>query len=87
MKNKTLLWAGIYAVVGYGVYYKFFSKTAYINKIIKAGKYGKAGGNISALRSFDYGFLKSWGSAAAKNEEFFYYKNVKYKTQGGATPK
>lgn len=80
MKSKTLLWIGVYAVVAYGAYHMFFSKTAYAKKIISSGK---STGTIDALKKFDMGFLRAWSMAATKNEPTFSYKGKTYTTQGG----
>jgi hypothetical protein len=80
MKNKTLLWIGIYGVVAYGAYYIFFSKNAYAKKIIDSGKYTSS---INNLKSFDMAYLRAWSKAATKNEPTFSYKGVAYNTQGG----
>lgn len=84
MKNKTLLWIGIYGVVAYGAYYLFFSKNAYAKKIIASGKYTSS---IDNLLSFDMAYLRAWSKAATKNEPNFSYKGVVYLTQGGKIKK
>ena len=80
MKSKTLIWLSVYAVVGYGAYYMFFSKNAFVKKILDAGMYKGGKKNLS---SFDYGFLKSWSSAAKSKDPNFAYKGKVYNTQGG----
>lgn len=84
MKTKTLVWIGIYAVVGYGAYYFIFSKRAYANKIISSGKYTSS---VDNLLSFDKGFLKQWAKAATRDEVVFTYNGVVYNTLGGRAKK
>ena len=84
MKTKTLVWIGIYAVVGYGAYYLFFSKRAYAKKIIASGKYSSS---IDNLLSFDMSYLRDWAKAATKNEAVFTHKGLVYNTQGGLVKK
>jgi hypothetical protein len=80
MNNRTLLYIGIYAVVGYGAYYMFFSKDAYAKSIIKSGKYG---GSVQDLKGFGANFLKPWSKAAKNNQETFVFEGKMYNTQGG----
>ena len=84
MKNKTILWIGIYGVVAYGAYYIFFSKNAYAKKIIASGKYTSS---LDNLKSFDMAYLRAWSQAATKNEPTFSYKGATYNTQGGKLKK
>jgi hypothetical protein len=80
MNNKAILYIGIYAVVGYGAYYMFFSKDAYAKSIIKSGKYG---GSVQDLKGFGANFLKPWSKAAKNNQETFVFEGKMYNTQGG----
>jgi hypothetical protein len=84
MKGKTLVYIGIYAVVAYGAYYLYFSKTAYAKKIIAAGKYN---GTLDDLKTFDMSFLRDWSKAVTANQPTFSHKGKNYKTQGGRAAK
>jgi len=84
MKKNTLIWIGVYAVVAYGAYYMYFSKTAYAKNIIKAGKSQQS---VDDLKSFDMSFLRAWSKAASNNEQTFSYKGKSYFTQGGKAVK
>lgn len=80
MKKNTLVWIGVYAVVAYGAYYMFFSKNAYANTIIKAGKYK---GSAEELKSFGMNFLRPWARAAKNNQDTFTFEGKTYNTSGG----
>jgi len=84
MKSKTLVYIGIYAVVAYGAYYLYFSKTAYGKKIIAAGKYS---GTLDDLKTFDMSFLRDWSKAASANQATFSHKGKTYNTNGGKATK
>ena len=84
MKKSTFVWIGVYAVVAYGAYYAFFSKTAYAKKIIKAGKSNQS---LELLKSFDMAFLRVWSKAAVENNPTFLYNGKTYNTQGGRAAK
>jgi hypothetical protein len=84
MKNRTLLWIGIYAAVAYGGYYLYFSKDRFAKQIKSLGK---SAGTLETLKTFDLGFLRAWASAARKNEPNFTFKGKIYVTQGGKASK
>lgn len=84
MKKNTLLWVLGYGIVAYGTYYLFFSKSAYISKIVKAGKYS---GSTETLKSFDMGFLREWAKAATSGANTFMYQGKNYNTLGGKAVK
>lgn len=81
MKKQTLVWIGIYAVVGYAAYMYFKpSKKKNIDTIISTGNYSSAPSN---LEGFGEDFLKSWAKAAKKNEPAFVFQGKVYNTNGG----
>jgi hypothetical protein len=80
MNNKTLVWIGIYAVVGYFAYSYFYSKKSSIKKIILSGNFA---GSESNLEGFDTGFLRMWANASKNNEPAFIYQGKIYNTKGG----
>jgi hypothetical protein len=80
MKNKTLVWIGVYAVVGYFAYSYFYSKKYSIKKIISSGNFT---GTASNLEGFDTGFLRMWANASKNNESAFIYQGKIYNTKGG----
>jgi hypothetical protein len=80
MKNKTLVWIGVYAVVGYFAYSYFYSKKSNIQKIISSGN---STGSVSSLEGFDTGYLRKWANASKNNEPAFIYQGKIYNTKGG----
>jgi flagellar basal body-associated protein FliL len=80
MNKKTLLYVGIYAVVGYGAYYMFFSKSAYAKAIKKANAYS---GSEESLKAFGTNYLRPWAKAAKNNVPTFLFEGKAYNTKGG----
>lgn len=80
MKNKTLVWVGVYVVVGYFAYSYLYSKKMSIKRIVSAGNFE---GNPSTLNDFDSGFLRMWGNASKNNLPAFIYKGKVYNSKGG----
>jgi hypothetical protein len=81
MNNRTLLYIGIYAVVGYGAYYMFFSKDAYVKTIRKTNNYGGSEQELKDLVGKN--FLKQWAKAAKNNVPTFEFEGKTYNTKGG----
>jgi hypothetical protein len=80
MNGKTLIWIGVYALVGYYAYSYFFSKKASIKTIISTGSFA---GDTSILEGFDSGFLRMWANAAKNAQPAFIYQGKIYNTKGG----
>jgi hypothetical protein len=81
MNKKTLLYVGIYAVVGYGAYYMFFSKNAYVKTIKKTNNYGGTEEDLKNLVGKN--FLKPWAKAAKDGVPTFLFEGKTYNTKGG----
>lgn len=85
MKKQTLVWIGIYAVVGYAAYMYFRpSKNKDINTIISTGNYNSAPLN---LQGFGDKYLRAWAAAAKKGLPNFVYEGKVYETSGGKLKK
>lgn len=80
MKKQTLVWIGVYAVVGYFAYSYFYSKKYSIKNILTTGNFN---GSPSVLEGFDSGFLRMWSNAAKNQQPAFIYKGKVYSTKGG----
>lgn len=80
MKKQTLVWIGVYVVVGYFAYSYFYSKKYSIKTIISTGNFNAA---PSVLEGFGDKFLKTWASAAKKGQPAFVFEGKVYNTNGG----
>ena len=78
--NKTLMYVAVYAVLGYGVYYYFFSKKHFAQIIAKSGNYSSG---VSGLMSFDTAYLKAWSKAIKNAQPSFLLAGSTYNTIGG----
>lgn len=84
MKNKTVIWIGVYALIAYGGYYLFFSKSANVKKIIGSGA---STGTPEQLMKFEEGFLRAWAKAAKAKDNSFLYMGKSFMTKGGRAVK
>lgn len=84
MNKKTIIWIGVYALVGYGAYYMFFSKSADVRRIISSGA---STGTPEQLSNFEAGFLRAWAKAARKGDTSFMYQQKSFFTKGGRAVK
>jgi hypothetical protein len=81
MNKKTIFYVGVYAVVAYGAYYMFFSKSAYVKTIKKTNNYGGSAEDLKDLVGKN--FLKPWARAAKNNVPTFQFEGKTYNTKGG----
>jgi hypothetical protein len=81
MNKKTIFYVGVYAVVAYGAYYMFFSKSAYVRTIKKTNNYGGSEKDLKDLVGKN--FLKPWARAAKNNVPTFEFEGKTYNTKGG----
>lgn len=81
MNKKTIFYVGVYAVVAYGAYYMFFSKSAYVRTIKKTNNYGGSAEDLKDLVGKN--FLKPWARAAKNNVPTFQFEGKTYNTKGG----
>lgn len=84
MKKSTLIWIGVYALVGYTAYSMFFSKKSFAKKIIDTGA---STGTVESLMNFEVGFLRAWSNAAKKSENIFTFQGKVFNTKGGRAVK
>ena len=84
MTKKTAIWIGVYALIGYGAYYLFFSKMANVKKIIRNGA---STGTVDQLMQFEAGFLREWAKAASQKMNSFLYNGKSFMTKGGRATK
>ena len=81
MKNgKALIYVAAYAIVGYGVYYYFFSKKRVAKIIADSGNYNLG---VDELMNFDTPYLKAWSKAIKNAQESFVLDGKTYNTKGG----
>lgn len=82
MKYKGSIWGWLllYGVVAYGGYYYFYDKKRFAKKIASSGMYG---GGVTALMTFDRGYLAAWAKGINDGSATFSYKNGTYNTKGG----
>jgi hypothetical protein len=81
MNKKTIFYVGVYAVVAYGAYYMFFSKSAYVRTIKKTNNYGGSEKDLKDLVGKN--FLKPWARAAKNNVPTFQFEGKTFNTKGG----
>ena len=84
MKKSTLIWIGVYALVGYTAYAMFFSKKSFAKKIIDTGA---STGTVESLMNFEMGFLRAWAKSASGKENSFTYNGKSFYTKGGRAVK
>lgn len=84
MKKSTLIWIGVYALVGYAAYSMFFSKKSFAKKIIDTGA---STGTVESLMNFEMGFLRAWAKSASGKENSFTYNGKSFYTKGGRAVK
>ena len=81
MNKKTIFYVGLYAVVAYGAYYMFFSKSAYVKTIKKTNNYGGSEEELKNLVGMN--FLRPWAKAAKNGVPTFLFEGKAYNTKGG----
>lgn len=81
MNTKTIVWVGIYGVIGYGVYYmvKNMHVTPREKNIITI-----FGSKYSGLED---NYLKAWAKAKKSNASEFTYNDKVYLTESGKAKK
>lgn len=79
-KSRALIYISVYAIVGYGVYYYFFSKKHFAKIIADSGNYNLG---VDELMNFDTPYLKAWSKAIKNAQTSFVLEGRTYNTIGG----